>query len=485
MDRDGLVVDLPGLVATRVGLLGPPPGGERRGRGCRARRPRRRRDRGRPAGRADARATRLPAGRDAWSCVTLPGAGPGGADAEVLLDGAHNPAGAAASRRRSTSCGPLLRGGGGDRRGAAGGALDRWSLGDHGRQGRRGRPRRPGGRSLARRGAGHRHAGRRAAGPAGGRPRGALGGGRRGASGPSPSIPEPAAAVAEAARRAPRGRSWSPGRSTWSAPRGRSSSTTRTSATRRRIAPMSEPRPADGASPTDPRIAARPRPPAERGVVAPDPGRGGGAATPSFALPPDAGRCRPARDAGAARDRPADLRLGTRTFVVGILNVTPDSFSGDGLLAGRTATSAGDAAVAAALALARRMVDEGADLLDVGGESSRPGHAAVDAAEETRPRRPGDPGAPRGAARRAALDRHDEAVRGGCRAGRRRAPPQRRLGRRRGRRPRAGRGGARRPARPHAQPGRGPLHGPHGRDRGRPPAGARAGRRGRACPGSA
>jgi dihydropteroate synthase len=125
--------------------------------------------------------------------------------------------------------------------------------------------------------------------------------------------------------------------------------------------------------------------PAEQGVVAPDPGRGGGAATPSFALPPDAGT-----GAGLPRT-PAPLAIGPRTFewgirtfVVGILNVTPDSFSGDGLLKGRDGHSAaGEGPVAAALALARRMVDEGADLLDVGAESSRPGHAAVDAAEET------------------------------------------------------------------------------------------------------
>ena len=66
---------------------------------------------------------------------------------------------------------------------------------------------------------------------------------------------------------------------------------------------------------------------------------------------------------------------GERTFVMGILNVTPDSFSGDGLVQG------GDV-VAAAVGQARRMVDEGADLLDVGGESTRPGHAPVEAAEE-------------------------------------------------------------------------------------------------------
>jgi dihydropteroate synthase len=66
---------------------------------------------------------------------------------------------------------------------------------------------------------------------------------------------------------------------------------------------------------------------------------------------------------------------GERTFVMGILNVTPDSFSGDGLIRA-------DDPVAAAVDQARRMVDEGADMLDVGGESTRPGHAPVDAAEE-------------------------------------------------------------------------------------------------------
>jgi dihydropteroate synthase len=62
---------------------------------------------------------------------------------------------------------------------------------------------------------------------------------------------------------------------------------------------------------------------------------------------------------------------------MGIVNVTPDSFSGDGLLA----DAVGDP-VEAAVAQALRMVDEGADMLDVGGESTRPGHAPVDEAEE-------------------------------------------------------------------------------------------------------
>src|SRR3972149_11172797 len=78
---------------------------------------------------------------------------------------------------------------------------------------------------------------------------------------------------------------------------------------------------------------------------------------------------------------PQALRLGSReflwgqrTYVMGIINVTPDSFSGDGL---------GDD-VEAALAHALRFQDEGADILDVGGESTRPGHAPVDEDEELR-----------------------------------------------------------------------------------------------------
>jgi dihydropteroate synthase len=71
----------------------------------------------------------------------------------------------------------------------------------------------------------------------------------------------------------------------------------------------------------------------------------------------------------------ATFAWGERTFVMGILNATPDSFSGDGLMAG------GDP-VGAAVEQARQMVDEGADILDIGGESTRPGHAPVDAAAE-------------------------------------------------------------------------------------------------------
>ncbi|MGG4460944.1 dihydropteroate synthase [Brevibacillus porteri] len=66
------------------------------------------------------------------------------------------------------------------------------------------------------------------------------------------------------------------------------------------------------------------------------------------------------------------LPLGERTLVMGILNVTPDSFSDGGRYVD----------VDAALAQARAMVEAGADLIDIGGESTRPGSEAVDEATE-------------------------------------------------------------------------------------------------------
>jgi len=81
---------------------------------------------------------------------------------------------------------------------------------------------------------------------------------------------------------------------------------------------------------------------------------------------------------------PRLFEWGTQTFVMGIVNVTPDSFSGDGLLAGASASSgAAEAATESAVAQARQMVDQGADILDVGGESTRPGHDPVSEEEET------------------------------------------------------------------------------------------------------
>ena len=115
-------------------------------------------------------------------------------------------------------------------------------------------------------------------------------------------------------------------------------------------------------------------------VVAARPELGGAAATSSFSLPTGAPDGLPA-GLGETRIGPCTFRWGERTFVMGILNVTPDSFSGDGLLA-RSSDDGRGAGVAAAVAQARAMAESGADLLDVGGESTRPGHEAVDAAQE-------------------------------------------------------------------------------------------------------
>lgn len=71
------------------------------------------------------------------------------------------------------------------------------------------------------------------------------------------------------------------------------------------------------------------------------------------------------------------FQWGLRTYVMGIINVTPDSFSGDGL-----AATGADDVIKPAVSQARQFIDEGADILDVGGESTRPGSRPVTAAEE-------------------------------------------------------------------------------------------------------
>ena len=65
---------------------------------------------------------------------------------------------------------------------------------------------------------------------------------------------------------------------------------------------------------------------------------------------------------------PNPIIWGERTYVMGILNATPDSFSGDGIAADLTATQVIDAAVEQAIIF----VNAGADILDIGGESTRP-----------------------------------------------------------------------------------------------------------------
>ncbi len=77
---------------------------------------------------------------------------------------------------------------------------------------------------------------------------------------------------------------------------------------------------------------------------------------------------------GMTRCGRTEFTWGSRTYIMGIINVTPDSFSGDGL--------GND--LEAAVAQGVRFVEEGADILDVGGESTRPGSAPVSVEEELR-----------------------------------------------------------------------------------------------------
>ena len=74
---------------------------------------------------------------------------------------------------------------------------------------------------------------------------------------------------------------------------------------------------------------------------------------------------------GVTRCGDSLFRWGTRTYIMGIINLSPDSFSGDGYVS-----------VEAALQKACVMVEEGADMIDVGGESTRPNAAPVSVNEE-------------------------------------------------------------------------------------------------------
>lgn len=76
---------------------------------------------------------------------------------------------------------------------------------------------------------------------------------------------------------------------------------------------------------------------------------------------------------GITRCGNAEFRWGERTYVMGIINLSPDSFSGDGITD-----------LEAAVAQAHSLVSQGADILDIGGESTRPGSAPVSIDEEIR-----------------------------------------------------------------------------------------------------
>lgn len=74
----------------------------------------------------------------------------------------------------------------------------------------------------------------------------------------------------------------------------------------------------------------------------------------------------------ATRCRSTEFRWGERSYIMGVINLSPDSFSGDGL----------GSDVEAVAAQARRFVADGADIIDIGGESTRPGSQPVSTDEE-------------------------------------------------------------------------------------------------------
>jgi len=80
-----------------------------------------------------------------------------------------------------------------------------------------------------------------------------------------------------------------------------------------------------------------------------------------------------ARPLGVTRCGNTEFKWGERTYVMGIVNVDPDSFSGDGLRDAESAIEQG-----------KRFAAGGADIIDVGGESTRPGFEPIPADEEMR-----------------------------------------------------------------------------------------------------
>ncbi len=74
---------------------------------------------------------------------------------------------------------------------------------------------------------------------------------------------------------------------------------------------------------------------------------------------------------GTTRCGKVEFHWGQRTYVMGIINLSPDSFSGDGITG-----------LEAAVAQAHRFVSQGADILDIGGETTRPGSAPISTGEE-------------------------------------------------------------------------------------------------------
>jgi dihydropteroate synthase len=68
-----------------------------------------------------------------------------------------------------------------------------------------------------------------------------------------------------------------------------------------------------------------------------------------------------------------EFTLGPKTWIMGVLNVTPDSFSDGGQYADKNK----------AIERGLRLIEEGSDIIDIGGESTRPGSEPIPAEEET------------------------------------------------------------------------------------------------------
>ena len=68
----------------------------------------------------------------------------------------------------------------------------------------------------------------------------------------------------------------------------------------------------------------------------------------------------------------AEFKWSSRTYILGIINMSPESFGGDGL-----------DSVETAVAQSKRFAGEGADILDIGGESTKPGYQPISAEEES------------------------------------------------------------------------------------------------------
>lgn len=78
------------------------------------------------------------------------------------------------------------------------------------------------------------------------------------------------------------------------------------------------------------------------------------------------------KDKGIMQSTPV---WGSKTYIMGIMNITPDSFSGDGVLSDT-------GGIDAAILQAKIMLEDGADILDIGAESSRPGSTPISSEEE-------------------------------------------------------------------------------------------------------